>query len=302
MHCICHSLPFASLPAQLVTYMIFYAVKLLNYFPVKGGVSKHYSPKAIMSGEQIHYKYYLMPFGTYCQVHKEGSPRNNMAACTQGAISLGPRGNVQGGHKFFSLTTGCVINRRSWNIIPMPNTVIAWINTLGEGQPKLLIFHDCGGRKIGDMDKNALPKMGQEVDYDIPGVIGDLVKIPGVDMGGDDVTPKLDYDPELDYDLNFTPPQDEQQTHNQEPITTVPTANTSDPVISAPTPVAVLPPEGQRRLTRTRQTVQRYVPSTRGTTYSYAATQLAANKTNGNKEKEKPNPYSYTFLMMKNHT
>jgi hypothetical protein len=37
MRCICHSLPFASLPVQLVTYMIFYAVKLLNYFPVKGG-------------------------------------------------------------------------------------------------------------------------------------------------------------------------------------------------------------------------------------------------------------------------
>jgi hypothetical protein len=35
--CICHSLPFASLLVQLVTYMIFYAVKLLNYFPVKGG-------------------------------------------------------------------------------------------------------------------------------------------------------------------------------------------------------------------------------------------------------------------------
>jgi hypothetical protein len=184
----------------------------------------------------------------------------------------------------------------------MPNTVIVQINTLGEGQPKLLIFHDHSGRKMGDMDKNALPKMGQEVDFDIPGVIGDLVKIPGVDMGGDDVTTELDYEPELDYDLNFTPPQDEQQTPNQEPITTVPTANTSDPVISAPTPVAVLPPEGQRRLMQTRQPVQRYVPSTRGTTYSYAATQLAANKTNGNKEKEKPNPYLYTFLMMKNDT
>ncbi len=147
-----------------------------------------------------------------------------------------------------------------------------------------------------------LPKPGQEVNFDIPGVIGDSVEIPGVDTGVDNATPKLDYDPELDYDLNFTPPQDEQQTPNQEPITTLPTANTSDPVISAPTPVAVLPPEGQRRSTWTRQPVQRYVPSTRGTTYSYAATQLAANKTNGNKEKEKPNPYLYTFLMMKNDT
>ncbi len=151
-----------------------------------------------MSGEQVHYKYYLMPFGTYCQVHKEGSLCNNMAACTQGAISLGPSGNIQGGHKFFSLTTGRVINRRSWNIIPMLNTVIMRINKLGEGQPKLLIFHDRGGHEIGDMDKNVLPKMGQEVNFDIPGVIGDLLEIPGVDMGCDDVTPELDYDPKLD--------------------------------------------------------------------------------------------------------
>jgi hypothetical protein len=72
--CICHLLPFASLPPQLVTYVVFYAVKLLNYFSVKGGVSNHYSQKAIMSEEQIHYKYYSMPFGTYCQVYEEDSP------------------------------------------------------------------------------------------------------------------------------------------------------------------------------------------------------------------------------------
>jgi hypothetical protein len=142
-----------------------------------------------MLGEQIHYKYYSMPFGTYCQVHKD-LPRNIMAACTQGAISLGPSGNAQGGHKFFSLTTGRVINRRSWNINPMPNTVIARINMLGEGQPKILIFHNRGGCKIGDMDENVLPKTEQQVDFNIPGVIGDLVEIPGVDMGGDDVTPE----------------------------------------------------------------------------------------------------------------
>ncbi len=157
-----------------------------------------------MSREQIHYKYYSMPFGSYCQVHEENLPRNNMAARIQGAISLGPSENMQGGHKFFSPTTGRVINRRSWNIIPMPNTVIVQINILGEEQPKLLVFHDHSSRKIGDMDKNVLPEMEQQVDFDIAGVIGDLVKILGVDMGGDDVTPELE-----NYDLNFTPPQNE---------------------------------------------------------------------------------------------
>jgi hypothetical protein len=84
----------------------------------------------------------------------------------------------------------------------MPNMVIVQINTLGEGQPKLLIFHNHVGCKIGDMDKNVLPKMEQQVDFDIPGVIGDSIEIPGVDMGGEYVTPEIE-----NYDLNFTPPQ-----------------------------------------------------------------------------------------------
>jgi hypothetical protein len=36
--------------------MVFYAVKLLNYFPVKGGVSEIYGPKAIMFSEVLDFK------------------------------------------------------------------------------------------------------------------------------------------------------------------------------------------------------------------------------------------------------
>ena len=43
---------FTNLP-QILMHMVFYAVKLLNYFPVKGGVSERYGPKAVMSGEVL---------------------------------------------------------------------------------------------------------------------------------------------------------------------------------------------------------------------------------------------------------
>ena len=75
-----HSLPFRAIPKTMTTYMVFYVVKLLNYFPAKGGISDQYSPKAILSGKLVHIKYYTMPFGTYCQVHEEVAPRNSMAA------------------------------------------------------------------------------------------------------------------------------------------------------------------------------------------------------------------------------
>jgi hypothetical protein len=66
-------------------------------------------PKQIMSGEVMHYIFFAMGFGRYCHIHEEDQPRNNLAARTQGAISLGPSGNAQGGHKFFTLTTGKVV-------------------------------------------------------------------------------------------------------------------------------------------------------------------------------------------------
>ena len=64
VHAIRHSLPFMHFPKQLTIYMIFCVVKLLNYFPVKGGVSDQFSPNAILARELVHYKYYFMPFGS----------------------------------------------------------------------------------------------------------------------------------------------------------------------------------------------------------------------------------------------
>ena len=81
-----------------------------------------------------------MLFGSYCRVHEENAPRNSMAARTQGTLSLGPSGNIQGAHKFYSLTTGKVITRRAWTLLLMLPGVIERVNTLAQGQPSLLLF------------------------------------------------------------------------------------------------------------------------------------------------------------------
>lgn len=172
-------LPFTHIPQPMLTYMIFYVVKLLNSFLAKGGISEQYSPKAILAGEIIHYKYYTMPFGTYCQVHEEDSPQNSMSPRTQGAISLGPSGNVQGGHKFYNLTSGRIVTRRSWTVIPMPELVIQRVNTLGKTQPADVTFTDRHGRIIGDVDPVHTTLPADK--YNIPGVVGDDVELPGVD-------------------------------------------------------------------------------------------------------------------------
>jgi hypothetical protein len=51
-----------------------------------------------MSGETLDYKKHLsLQIWQYYQVHMEDNPRNSQLACTKGAISLGPSGNLQGG-------------------------------------------------------------------------------------------------------------------------------------------------------------------------------------------------------------
>jgi hypothetical protein len=90
--------------------------------------------------------------GGIVKVHEEDTPRSSQAARTGGAISLGPSGNQQGGYKLMALNTGKKITRRNWDIIPMPDLVIACVNALGNDQPKLLIFTSRQGRIIGDVD------------------------------------------------------------------------------------------------------------------------------------------------------
>ena len=99
-----------------------------------------------MSGESLDYKKHLsLPFGSYCQVYEQDTPRNSQNPRTKGTISMGPSGNEQGGYKFMTLRSGKKITRRGWDLIPMPDTVIARVNLLGKNQPEQLTFTDRKG-------------------------------------------------------------------------------------------------------------------------------------------------------------
>ena len=89
-----HSLPFNKTPKLLTIYIVFTVVRMLNYLPVKGGVSAILSTKTIMYGETLHYKRHLgLNIGQYCQVHEHEYPRNSLLPRNKGAICLGPSGN-----------------------------------------------------------------------------------------------------------------------------------------------------------------------------------------------------------------
>ncbi len=84
-------------------------------------------PKQIMLGKVVHYKFCATGFGRYCQIQKEDQPCNGMVARTQGGISLAPSGNAQGGHKFFTLTTGKVVTRQIWTELLTSVAVREWL-------------------------------------------------------------------------------------------------------------------------------------------------------------------------------
>ena len=145
------TLPFDRLPTCLVINLVMTVVKMLTFFPTKAGVSTTMSPRAIMTGEKLHFKKHLtLHFGSYCQVHEEENPTNSDKPRTRGAISMGPSGNKQGGYRSMALNSGLMITRRNWDMIPMPDIVITQVNLLGKGQPERLTFRDHKGRIIGD--------------------------------------------------------------------------------------------------------------------------------------------------------
>jgi hypothetical protein len=59
-----HSIPFIQIPVKMLTHRVFFVVKMLNYFPAKGGISDYHSPKTIMSGQTLNHKQCFLPFGT----------------------------------------------------------------------------------------------------------------------------------------------------------------------------------------------------------------------------------------------
>jgi hypothetical protein len=183
--------------------MVFGAVKMLNFFPVKGGVSETLSPNKILSGESLDYnKHLVLPFSKYVQVHEEYAPQNSQIACTKGAIALGPSDNLQGGHKFMALNTGKKIIRQSWTVIPISDVVIKRVNTMAADHPALLTFTNRSGNAIDDGEISGVGYIAEdeELPGKIPGVdwVVNPIELPGVD---DDVEMESPPNIEIMHDL-----------------------------------------------------------------------------------------------------
>jgi hypothetical protein len=119
------------MPGMLVCQMVSACNFWLNIYPPKDGVSQNINPRELITGIKIDYnKHIRAEFGEYVQVHEEHD--NSMQTRTTGAIATRPTGNAQGGHWFYSLTTGRMLDRQKWTPLPMPADVIEPMNVLAK--------------------------------------------------------------------------------------------------------------------------------------------------------------------------
>ena len=147
--CIFNTLPFTKLPGMLTVQMISTCNFWLNIYPPTDGVSRNINPRELITGVQIDYnKHIRAEFGEYVQVHEEHD--NSMRTRTTGAIATKPTGNVQGGHWFYSLTTGWMIGRMRWTALPMPTDDIDRVTTLAKNSPLGLSFTNMRNEEYED--------------------------------------------------------------------------------------------------------------------------------------------------------
>ncbi|MFM6182690.1 MAG: reverse transcriptase domain-containing protein [Dolichospermum sp.] len=92
---------------------------------------------------------------------------NSMVARTVGALCLGPTGNEQGTHYFYSLVSGRIIRRTHFTELPIPADVIVRISDIGrdQGMPPTLTFGNRMGHEYPDLDGEVDDDHDADYDY-----------------------------------------------------------------------------------------------------------------------------------------
>ena len=139
------NLPFPSFMRRMTIELAKHVVMFLNAFPPKSGLSKTYSPRTIMTGKTLDWKKSCkLHFGAYAQVHEDINVTNMLEERTQGAILLGPTGNLQVTYNFFSLRSVNNITRRQFTEVPTPTIVMKRVAAMALAELHNMYDHRTG--------------------------------------------------------------------------------------------------------------------------------------------------------------
>ena len=151
-----------------------HVVVFLNAFPHKIVLPKTYRPRTIMTGKSLGWnKSCKLHFGAYAQIHEDNNVTNTLEDRTQGAICLGPIGNIQGIYNLFPLRSGRKITYGQFIEVPTPMIIMKRVAAIAlfEKNNKGLIFEKYTGATVNDilLDDEANEAFNK-IDWNITGV------------------------------------------------------------------------------------------------------------------------------------
>ena len=159
--CNIHGLPYKRMPKIMIIELVSHAMRCLNQFPARDGVSKTMSPLSIVTGANTpDYNKLKIEFGQYAQVHANDNVTNTTASRSIGAIALSATPYENGYYKFMNLNTGKVLNKKQFTILPITEQVIKRVEEIAKQQGQGLIkngvprFEWKNREEIEDIDDN----------------------------------------------------------------------------------------------------------------------------------------------------
>ena len=142
VRCLLADLPYHAYPKEMVVGAVVSAIRMRNRLPSQHCVSTTLSPANLVLGERpLDYNAVTaLRFGSF--VHTHEASRNDMTPRTQPAIALYPSGSTGGGWYFMSLSSGRLIHRYRYTILPVDDTTIAAVKQLAATQNQPTDIHD----------------------------------------------------------------------------------------------------------------------------------------------------------------
>jgi hypothetical protein len=258
-----HRLPYKAIPRIMINYFAMIQANKLNLFPVKGGVSKYYSPRMILNQTKLDYtKHCVVPFGAYVQANHKSLKASSNVTRTLDAIYLHPAQNQQGGHKLIDLNSGQLISRNIVQEIPVTNAVTKAVENMAYQQGfKSLKFKNCNGVIDHDTDWIA------GLDYDDPdGIENEDEEYDNKeDNKEDENEDQLEQYEELEEQLKHIDPEEIEDIMRDARGETNPNMheqhdNANEEQLEHPVEQQEVPAEPTRRLTRETRPIERLEP------------------------------------------
>src|SRR5210317_1130087 len=149
-----HRMVYKAIPKVLTIAFIKHVTKVTNFYPAKGGISKHYSPHMIVKRKPVDFgKECIAEIGSYVQGFGHAT-NNSQRTRTIDGIYLGPTESIQGGHYLLDLNTKKPVTRPFVTVLPITKQVIKLVEEMAhdEGVRDLRTYHWKNGEIILDGD------------------------------------------------------------------------------------------------------------------------------------------------------